>query len=319
MVWGDPSLSVVVATRSGAHRLPRLLADLAAQDLEQSWELVVVQDGVTDATPSLLAAWRDRLPMRIVARDRSTGVAAALAAGFDAARAPVLVRCDDDLGLPRDLLRRHHAWHTGGRRLGVVSLTRDVLADSAYARAYGRVANERLRASAVVRPAEDRWMHWAACNSVRRDDYAAVGGFDVTVRYREDADLGWRLAAAGVEIVIDAALTVDHHGPLSTAADRVERAYLSGTSLADFRRRHPSAHPAPAHQPRGLWDRSTAALASAVRSQHAARRLGGAVDRLLPLVPAGAGGRVVAAAVEAAGLAGERRGDGSWSRDRPAS
>ena len=92
------------------------------------------------------------------------------------------MRCDDDLTPgPRLLaghLARHRARPAGAPPLGIISMTRDVLAETPYAVAYGRPANERLRAQAYARPAEDRWQHWAACNSVPKGAYEAVGGFD---------------------------------------------------------------------------------------------------------------------------------------------
>ena len=58
----EPALSVVVPTRGGVRRLPVLLDALAAQSLDEPWEVVVVLDGdvayvvwtdVVDGTPQL--------------------------------------------------------------------------------------------------------------------------------------------------------------------------------------------------------------------------------------------------------------------------
>jgi len=225
----EPALSVVVPTRGGVRRLPVLLDSLAAQSLDEPWEVVVVLDGDVDGSRALLESYADRVPLRIVDRTGGTGVGAALAAGYEAARGEIVMRCDDDLtprpGFLAAHLARHRARPAGSPPLGVVSMTRDVFADTAYAAAYGRPANQRLLAQAYARPADERWQHWAACNSVPRAAYEAVGGFDPTLGYREDSELGLRLAQAGVEIVIDHDLEVEHRAPAPDTATRAARAF----------------------------------------------------------------------------------------------
>jgi peptidoglycan/xylan/chitin deacetylase (PgdA/CDA1 family)/GT2 family glycosyltransferase len=315
-----PLLSVVTATRSGSVRLPALIESLAAQDIDAPWEWVVVLDGVTDQTVAVLDGARDVLPVRTVRLEESVGVAGALRAGYTAARGEFVLRCDDDLTLPPWLLSGHLAHHTGrpahAAPLGVISMTRDVFESSPYASAYGSRANARLLADAYARPAEDRWQHWAACNSVAKAAYDAAGGFDASLGYREDSDLGYRLAASGVEIVIDPRLEVEHRGPATSAAQRSERAFLSGSTLRDFKDRHPDAYASRAIARPSAWSIVTEASSKALRSPRAARSAGQVVDTLLPAVPDKVGGRLAAAAVEAAGIAGQRSALGTWDRSR---
>ncbi|MDZ5660781.1 glycosyltransferase [Nocardioides sp. S-58] len=317
----DPTLSVVVPTRGGAHRLPVLLDALATQDLAEPWEAVVVLDGDVDGSRAVLEAYADRVPLRIVEGDGG-GVAAALAAGYADARGDIVVRCDDDLTPSPRFLAGHLAHHrsrpAGAPPLGLVSMTRDVFADTPYASAYGRPANERLLAEAYARPASERWRHWAACNSVPRAAYEAVGGFDVAMGYREDSELGLRLAESGVEIVIDPDLEVEHRGPAPDTATRAARAFTSGASTVAFEERHPGTHttaPAPGGDP---WSRVVRAAAGRIDSREDAAALGRKVDRLLPRLPDRARPKAVAWAVEAAAVAGRRVGDAAWVRDAPA-
>ncbi|WP_210649282.1 glycosyltransferase [Nocardioides sp. SYSU D00065] len=313
----SPAVSVVVPTRGGARRLPVLLDTLAAQTIDEAWEVVVVLDGDVDGSREVLDAYADRLPLRVLERAGGDGVGAALAAGYAAADGEIVLRCDDDLTLPSGLVAGHLARHrtrpAGAAPLGVVSMTRDVLADSPYAAAYGRPANERLLAQAYARPAGERWQHWAACNSVPRAAYEAAGGFDATMGYREDSELGLRLARTGVEIVIDPQLEVEHRGPAPDTTTRAARAFTSGASTVAFDERHPGTHgavPAPA----GAWGRAVALAAHRIASRADAARLGRRVDDLLPRLPALAHGKVIAWAVEAAALAGRRAGDATWLR-----
>lgn len=314
----SPVLSVVTPTRSGSVRLPPLIESLAAQDIREPWEWVVVLDGVTDQTPTVLDHARAVLPVRTLRLDEARGVAGALRAGYAHARGTYVLRCDDDLTLPPWLLSGHLALHlnrpAGAPPLGVISMTRDIFEPTAYATAYGVRANGRLRETAYARPAALRWQHWAACNSVAKDAYDAAGGFDATLSYREDSDLGYRLAVSGVEIVIDPRLEVEHRGPAVSAADRAERAFLSGSTLRAFAERHPETTADAPPAPRSSWDTVTHGISRVLPSPGAARLAGTVVDTLLPATPARTGGRLAAATVEAAGIAGQRSGPQTWDR-----
>lgn len=313
------AVSVVVPTRGGASRLPVLLDALAAQVLDEPWEVVLVLDGDIDGSREVIDTYADRLPVRVVRRVGGDGVSAALAAGYEAAQGEIVMRCDDDLtprpGFLAGHLARHRARPEGAPPLGVVSMTRDMFADTPYAAAYGRPANERLLAQAYARPADERWRHWAACNSVPKAAYEKAGGFDPSMGYREDSELGLRLAQSGVEIVIDPELEIEHRGPAQNAATRAGRAFTSGASTVAFDERHPGTNRAATDQGTGPWSRAVALTASRIGSRQDAVLLGRRVDSLLPRLPGPVRAKAVALAVEAAAVAGRRVGDSGWVRD----
>ena len=105
----DLALSVVVPTRGGLTRLPVLLEALAAQTLDEPWEVVVVLDGDLDGSRALLESYADRVPLRIVQRTGGQGVGAALAAGYAEAHGEIVLRCDDDLTPAPGFLAAHLA------------------------------------------------------------------------------------------------------------------------------------------------------------------------------------------------------------------
>jgi GT2 family glycosyltransferase len=303
--------SVIVPSHRGAHRIGPLLQSLVRQSFTGAWEVVVVVDGLVDDTVDVVESYASRLPLRVVRVERTGGVSAALNRGYRESRGRVLIRCDDDLTPEPHMVAGHVAWHARPGLHGVIGLTRDAFPDTAYARVYGRPANERAREAAYVRPAGERWIHWAAHNSLTRESWELVGGFDERLPYGEDSELGWRLQNAGVDLFIDSDLEIEHRGPAATAELRTPRAFVAGASRRVFLETHPDARYPAAGTPRGrarLWSWMTVTTASVVRRYERYRTLGAAVDQILPVLPRSMGGKLVALVIEAAGRAGERHG-----------
>jgi glycosyltransferase involved in cell wall biosynthesis len=143
----EPAVSVVVPAYNEAENLPALLAEIAPAlaSLGRPHEIVLVDDGSTDATPSVLAALRPRYPaLRVVRFRRNAGQSAAFLAGFAAARGEVVVTLDADLqNNPADIpgLVRRLEGHDAV--LGVRAKRRD----SILRRASSRVANAVRRSA----------------------------------------------------------------------------------------------------------------------------------------------------------------------------
>jgi GT2 family glycosyltransferase len=311
--------SVIVPSHRGAHRLPSLLDALTKQDTDEPWELVVVLDGVLDDSEQILDQWRDRITLRVIAHPQPRGVIHALNVGFAQARGRVLIRCDDDLSPAPDMVRRHLAHHTSGEEVGVMGATRDVFAETPYAVAYGRPAAARSLQAAYARPPADRWIGWAAHNSVTRDVWDTVGGFDPRFVYGQDSELGYRLARAGVRLLVDPALELEHRGPALDTATRAPRAFVSGASRRLFEAVHGRAHP-PAAVGTGVrdhaWGLAVRSVATVVRSREGYARIGQLVDGALRVVPPPVGGRLVALVIESAGRSGSIHGRSDLSTYR---
>jgi GT2 family glycosyltransferase len=85
------------------------------------------------------------------------------------------------------------------------------------------------------------WLKGAAL-AIRRTAFDAVGGFDPSYfMYFEDADLCYRLTAAGWQVHFTPATTVEHVGSASTMQYRAEMAVALLASTAQFYRKHYSA------------------------------------------------------------------------------
>lgn len=93
-------LSVVIPLHNEAVTLEELYERVraAVETLDYSWELVLVDDGSTDATPRILDSLFEKNPrITVVHLRRNYGQTAALMAGFDHARGEVIVALDGDL------------------------------------------------------------------------------------------------------------------------------------------------------------------------------------------------------------------------------
>jgi dolichol-phosphate mannosyltransferase len=89
---------VIVAVYNEAESIARVCDELlAALGTLQPFEVVVVDDGSTDATRGLVTALRQKHPcLRLLRHDRRCGKTAALRTGITAARAPWIATMDGD-------------------------------------------------------------------------------------------------------------------------------------------------------------------------------------------------------------------------------
>lgn len=303
-----PVVSIVVPTRGGAERIPRLLRALRAQEA-CDWEAIFVLDGDIDDSAGVLAAQAADLPVRVVVFPENRGRAAALNAGFAAARGSVLVRCDDDVEPAPDFAAAHAALHAD-RRIGIVGPCRDVFEHTAYARAYGLPAERRVREHSYALAPEKGWRLWSGNVSVTREVYDEVGEYDTDFREYgwEDVDWGYRLHLLGVPVIAAREVEALHHNPARSLTERAERAYAAGSSQRRFLAKHGSAAAALVEAP-ARWDSPwnlAVGITAAVLTPRTLPSVGRVLDRLIERVPRAVGEKLAALGVEAAGRAGRR-------------
>ena len=95
-----PYLSLVIPAYNEQENIPTLLDRVGASLAKtgKPFEVVIVDDGSTDATPQLLADAMKRLPwLRVLRMAKNGGQSAAFDAGFKAARGQVIATIDADL------------------------------------------------------------------------------------------------------------------------------------------------------------------------------------------------------------------------------
>jgi glycosyltransferase involved in cell wall biosynthesis len=213
------AVSVIVPARDASATLPRTLAALAAQDLDEEYEVIVVDDGSTDGTAAIAANAPG--PVTVV-RENGAGPGPARNTGVASARADVLAFTDADCFPAPDWLRRG---------LGAV-------ADADLVQ--GRVAADP---SAVVGPFDrsvtvdaERGLYETANLIVRRGLFERLGGFEDWLPARlgkplaEDLWFGWRARRAGARTAYCDDAVVHHavfgRGPAGYVAERARLVYF---------------------------------------------------------------------------------------------
>lgn len=237
-------IAVVLTTHNRAHLLPQVLEGLARQSLAPDRvELLVIDDGSTDGTEQVLAAWQHNLPMRVV-RQKHGGLAAAKNLGIFMSRAPILLFLDDDDVAGPDLLRAHLAAHLNHPDLAVAVLGHtDVAAEIAaqpvmrhVAGAGGQLFSQGwMQAGATLSFRE----FWGGRSSAKRVLFTRFGVFNPLFRFGcEDIELGWRLQQkAGLRVIYEPAARTTMIRALSFD-NFCERSRRQGRSQFLFARLH---------------------------------------------------------------------------------
>jgi glycosyltransferase involved in cell wall biosynthesis len=95
-----PTVSVVMPAYNAAATIAGALESISRQDLAVD-EVVVIDDGSSDATLEIAESWRDRLPLNIIQNEKNAGICISLQRGVAASRSDWVFRIDaDDRWLP---------------------------------------------------------------------------------------------------------------------------------------------------------------------------------------------------------------------------
>src|SRR3954451_18580755 len=230
-----PLVSVVVPTSNRADYLTVTLDSLAAQDLEDgAYEGIVVDDGSSDRTPSVIEAGGGRS----VRRDSAQGPNAARNTGVRVAGADLIAMVDDDVWAPPGWLR---SMVDGAKRhpeAGALGGPIRALFEGPAPRSCGRelppITNLDLRPE--DRPAD---LVWSANMAIRRAAFDAVGPFDERFSTGGDEE-DWlrRLRAGGGEVVYIAAAGLDHRraGDDARLRSLMRSAYRRGRNMRAYDR-----------------------------------------------------------------------------------
>lgn len=190
---GQPvAVSALIPAHNAAPFLERAIASVRAQG-EADLEIVVVDDGSTDATPDIVARLAAEPGNPIVSiRTVNRGVAAARNTALDAARGDLIAFLDAD-----------DAWPAGRLAAMRARLARDPALDVVIGKVQPvREANYAAYWDLVDFPREPILFSLVGAALVRRPVYDRLGRFDTTLRRGEDMDWYFRLLEARVPLVV---------------------------------------------------------------------------------------------------------------------
>jgi GT2 family glycosyltransferase len=199
-----PVLSFVVPVRNDAVRLRRCLLSIRHATTGLPGEVVVVDNGSVDHTPSVAA---DLGAVVVSAADRP--VAAVRNAGARAATADLIAFVDADHEL-------HEHWGTAA-----LSVMRESTVSGAgcdYHPPSDSTWVQRMYDRLRRHPTRREHTEWLPSGNlvVRRSVFESIGGFDESLESCEDVDLCRRIRESGGSLVADPSLGSTHHGDPST-------------------------------------------------------------------------------------------------------
>jgi glycosyltransferase involved in cell wall biosynthesis len=248
----EPRVSVVIPAYNAAWCIRRAVDSVQAQDF-RDLELIVVDDGSSDATAEILATYGSALTL---VRQANGGLSNARNRGIAQARGRYVAFLDaDDWWLPGKLSRQVALLDNRADVMFCSTTTSVVTAEG------GSLPDWRCG------PCEDGAL---ACifqvnafvagsgSSVmaRREVFERTGGFDETLRSLEDIDMWMRLAAVGSYACIDEALTVIEKRGDSMSGNRVVM------RAAAIRVMQKNRHLLPVGRQRGFWRAAYASMLS---------------------------------------------------------
>jgi glycosyltransferase involved in cell wall biosynthesis len=220
--------TVIVCVYNGGDQITACLASLLAMDF-QDYQIVVIDDGSTDDTPSRLEEFKRLHPtlrITVVRNERNSGVSASRNVGIEASSGEFVFFIDSDCTVdPRWL----GTFIKGFDRPGVAAVAGTVidappktLAERAYAGS-SRIGRRAWQGRSLV-----------GNNMGFRREHALYYHFDSALTYYYDEDdIAWRMQADGHYIAFVPEAIVQHNHRMGLRA-YLRQARLQGQGVARF-------------------------------------------------------------------------------------
>jgi glycosyltransferase involved in cell wall biosynthesis len=213
------AISVVLPCYNRDYGLQAVLAAYEAQETQEDFELIAIDDASTDATYQLLVSYQPkRFVLRVVRQKQNKGPAAARNRAIALATAPLIVFVGDDILPGSNFIQQHFDAHCCHPELHVAILGRvawadDILRNTLMDHIDG-VGAQQFSYYYFKDGAEYDFRHFYTSNvSLKRAFLLSLDHwFDDDFPYPafEDAELGFRLAQRGLRIIYKEAILVRH-------------------------------------------------------------------------------------------------------------
>jgi GT2 family glycosyltransferase len=193
------AITVLIACRNGEETLEETLTGIASQVLDQSWEVVLADNGSTDRSVAVFERFAERHPslsMRVVDASEQPGKSYALNIGVAAAAGRAIILNDAD-----DVMAPHYLATLGG------ALENEDLVGGGNE--FTRLNPEWIFEVWPIREVRERrptafppHLPFTGGNSMgfTRELFEAIGGFDAAYDVQEDLDFCFRAQLAGYKL-----------------------------------------------------------------------------------------------------------------------
>ena len=223
------AVSVIIPVYNRSREMEDCLKSVISQKTTFNYEVIVVDDGSTDNTASVINQWKRRYPskIRILAKDKNEGASKAINSGIAKATGKIIALVDSDCIAKSDWLenitsyiRRGDEKITAGYSEGEVKNAWQKIIQESY---------ERTRKNSV----KDGYMKSFDTKNAAaaKDVFNKVGFF--RVRHNYDIDFGARCSANDIKIkhVSNAVVKHKHRTSLRAVLKNSYWYYLSYASL----------------------------------------------------------------------------------------
>ncbi len=198
-----PLISVVVCSYNGARTIRHCLDGLSRLDYP-NFEVIVVDDGSTDATAEIAREY----PFRLISTE-NMGLSHARNVGMEAARGEIIAYIDDDAWPDPNWLTYLAAGFQTTNHAGVGGPNIPPYGDGPIANCVSNAPGGPVHVLISDREAE----HLPGCNmAFRKDSLQSIGGFDERFRVAgDDVDVCWSIREQGKSLGFNPAAVVWHH------------------------------------------------------------------------------------------------------------
>jgi glycosyltransferase involved in cell wall biosynthesis len=225
------TVSVIIPTYNGAHKIPNILNALA-QQTTQDFEVIVVIDGSTDDTMAVLRSLPVAFQELRIIKQPNGGRAKVRNKGAAAAQGNLLIFFDDDMRPNPEAVRQHtthHAAHPGTILTGgqIEEITPGMPDFVRFKAGLSRKWSQDMPQPGKPL-SKDNIFLTAANFSIAKSTFETLGGFDERLTDAEDYDLAVRAAQHGIELFADPGILAWHDDVITcTSYIRRLRQYAS--------------------------------------------------------------------------------------------
>jgi glycosyltransferase involved in cell wall biosynthesis len=235
-----PTVSVIIPTHNRSASLRRSLDALAHQDypLDQM-EVIVVADGCSDDTVEMLTAYQAPFTLHFIEQS-GKGAAIARNSGAAKATAPLLIFLDDDIEASPQLVKAHIEVHSQPNQVVIGHLITTLKNQDSFFSILLR--NWWYDKFAAMQHFDHRYTYQDLLSgnfSISATSFNAIGGFDSTLRCREDYELGLRLLKADVDFTFATAALGYHRDEVTDLDRSLKRKYQEGYADIQLSQQHP--------------------------------------------------------------------------------